>query len=77
MKKKEDVHDYCSAKEGAQILQQKLGRPIRPDYICKMAKRRKNAIRSVRLENIVLYNRFDIAGSSIAQRNAPPDQASA
>lgn len=70
MKKKEDIHDYCSAKDAASILSQKHGRPIRPDYISKMARSKRHAIRSVLVGDRILYHKTDIAGCSITQKSA-------
>ncbi|GCE18966.1 hypothetical protein [Dictyobacter kobayashii] len=69
MKKKEDIHDYCTAGDAAQVLSEKLGRPILPNYICKMAKSRKRVIRTVRIGRNLLYHRFDIADSLIKKKN--------
>jgi hypothetical protein len=70
MKKKDDIKDYCSAGEAAQILTDKLGRSIRPDYISKMAKSKKRAIRSVLMNDRILYHREDIAKSKITQKRS-------
>ena len=68
MKKKEDINDYCSAHDAAQILSLKLQRPIRPDYISKLAKSKKRSIRAARFNDRILYNKEDIARCSITQK---------
>ncbi|TMC20796.1 MAG: hypothetical protein E6J34_11495 [Chloroflexi bacterium] len=66
-KKKEDIHDYCTAGEAAQLLSEKLGRVIRPDYIGKMAVSRKRTIRRVKLGTRWAYHREDIAASTVRE----------
>lgn len=70
MKKKEDIHDYCTAQIAAQILSQKHDRPIRPDYISKMARSKRHAIRSVLVGDRILYHKDDIASCAITQKSA-------
>lgn len=74
MKKKQDINDYCTAGSAAQILTEKLGRPIRPDYISKMSRGKKRAIRVVREGDRILYHRDDIAGCDVKQRQVLPLQ---
>ncbi|GHO99530.1 hypothetical protein KSF_095780 [Reticulibacter mediterranei] len=71
MKKKEDINNYCIAQEAAQILSNKLGRPVRPDYISKMSKSKKHHIRTIRKHSrLMMYHRGDVAacvlGSQVA-----------
>jgi hypothetical protein len=70
MKKKEDINDYCSAGDAARLLSAKLGRPIRPDYISKMTRRKKEAIRCVQVSDRMLYHKADLAACSITRKNA-------
>lgn len=70
MKKKEDINDYISAHDAAQILSLKHGRPIRPDYISKLAKSKKRAIRAARFYDRILYHKEDIANCTIRQKSA-------
>jgi hypothetical protein len=69
-RKKEDINDYCTAHEAAQILSLKHGRPVRPDYISKMAKSRQHSIRTARFRDRLMYHRGDIAACVIGQRKA-------
>jgi len=64
-KKKDDIHDYCTAGEAAEMLSEKFGRVIRPDYISKMAKSRKRTIRRVKQGNRWAYHREDIAACTV------------
>jgi hypothetical protein len=69
MKKKEDIHDYCSAAEAAQILSRTHGRPIRRDYVSQMAKcKRKYTIRKVSFNHYALYHRDDLANCTITHK---------
>jgi hypothetical protein len=71
MKKKEDINEYCTAQDAAKILSEKHGRPIRPDYVRKMRRSKRHAIRSVLVGDRWMYHRGDIAACSITQkRNA-------
>jgi hypothetical protein len=69
VRKKEDVNDYCTAHDAAQILSLKHGRPIRPDYISKMAKStRKHRIRTTWFRDRQMYHKDDIAACSIGEQ---------
>ena len=68
MKKKEDVNDYVTAHDAAQMLTLKMGRPIRPDYISKMAASRKHTIRIARFRDRQMYHREDIAACTVGQK---------
>ncbi len=70
MRKKEDIGEYCTAHEAAQILTLKHGRPIRPDYISKMAKSRRHTIRTARFRDRLMYHREDIAACQIGTKRA-------
>lgn len=70
MKKKEDINDYCTAGEAAQILTAKLGRPIITNYIRKMSKSHKHSIRTAQFESVILYHKEDIARCTITQKSA-------
>jgi hypothetical protein len=76
MKKKEDIADYCTAGEAAQILTDKLGRPIITNYIRKMSKSRKHSIRTAQINSIILYHRVDVTNCTITQKS-PMKQESA
>lgn len=68
VRKKEDINDYCTAHEAAQILSLKHGRPIRPDYISKMAKSTRHVIRTARFRDRQMYHRADIEACTIGQK---------
>jgi hypothetical protein len=70
MKKKDDIHDFCTAADAAQILSEKLGRRIQPNYISRMSKSKKRSIRVVKFGNIWMYNRLDIAACTITQKRS-------
>ena len=63
-KKKIDINEYCTAREAAQILTHKLGRPVRPDYI-----HRVRGVGSIQVNKTTrLYLRTDVLNASIRQR---------
>lgn len=70
VKKKEDIADYQTAHDAATVLTQKHGRPVRPDYISKMAASKKHHIRTAWFGNRLMYHREDIAGCTIGSRRA-------
>jgi hypothetical protein len=70
MKKKDDIKDFCTAGEAAQILSDKLGRRIRSEYISRMSKRKRHPIRSVTMNDRMLYSREDIAASTITKKRS-------
>jgi hypothetical protein len=63
-KKKIDISEYCTAREAAQILTHKLGRPVRPDYI-----HRVQGVGSIPVNKTTrLYLRADVLNASVRQR---------
>jgi hypothetical protein len=70
-------HDYCAAGEAARILSTKLGRAIRPDYISKLAKSKKQSIRSARFNDRILYHKEDIANCTITEKASSQHRKSA
>jgi hypothetical protein len=61
-KKEDNINDYCTAHEAAEILSQKHGRPVRTDYISKMAKSKiKHSIRTMWFRDRQMYHRKDVA----------------
>lgn len=64
------LEDYVTAHDAAQILSLKHGRPIKPDYPCKMLKMKKYRIRVVRRHDMWLYHRADIQACHIGTRRA-------
>jgi hypothetical protein len=70
MKKKEDIRDYISAHDAAQLLSIKHGRPIRPDYISKLAHSKRRRIRVCQIGDRLYYHRADIEATTIRERKA-------
>jgi hypothetical protein len=70
VRKKEDINDYVTAHDAAQILSLKMGRRVRPDYISKMAKSKKRSIRRVLMGDRWMYHRDDIEAATITQKKA-------
>ncbi len=70
VKKIENIADYCTAHDAAQLLSLKHGRPIRPDYISKMARSEKHTIRVARFRDRQMYHREDITACTIGRIGA-------
>lgn len=68
MKKIENINDYLTAHDAAQVLSISHGRPIRPDYINRLARSKKRSIRTARFRDRIMYHKEDIAGVTIRQR---------
>lgn len=62
--------DYVTAHDAAQILSLKHDRPIRVDYISKMAKSKKHAIRVARFRDRIMYHRADIEACNLGSSKA-------
>lgn len=58
------LDDFISASEAAHILSEKLGRPVRPDYIHQI----KNIRFVKKNDRCKLYNRDDIEACVIRQK---------
>jgi hypothetical protein len=67
-KKEENINDYCTAHEAAEILAQKHGRPVRADYISKMAKSQKHRIRTRWFRDRQMYHREDIKACTLGSQ---------
>jgi hypothetical protein len=67
-KKEENINDYCTAHEAAEILAQKHGRPVRADYISKMAKSQKHRIRTMWFRDRQMYHRRDVAACTLGSQ---------
>jgi hypothetical protein len=65
MKKKDDIAEYVSAHDAAQILSRTHNRPIRVDYVRKMVKGKKYQIRYYKIGGRNLYHRGDIQAATI------------
>lgn len=69
-KKKRDIAAYCTAREAADILTAKLGRPVRTDYM-----HRVRGIASVPVNKTTkLYLRSDVEKAVIRQRTKQEGQ---
>jgi hypothetical protein len=62
---------YVGASEAADLLSKKLGRPVSSEYIRKLAKRKKNPVRTEAVSNRLLYHRDDILASTVKQKSTP------
>jgi hypothetical protein len=60
--------DWISAHVAAQLLSDKLGRPIPARYVVKLSRRKKNPVRTQPSSNRLLYNRDDILSSTVKQK---------
>jgi hypothetical protein len=63
-----DLQDYAAACEAAEILSQKLGRPISPKYIRRLSKRKHNPVRTQPSSNRLLYSREDLEQVTITKK---------
>jgi hypothetical protein len=59
-KKITPLDTYISAHDAALLLSAKLGRPVSSEYIRKLARRKKNPVRTEQRSNRLLYNREDL-----------------
>jgi hypothetical protein len=67
-KKVDRFENWISASDAAQLLSEKSGRRVDPEYITKMAKSKKQPIKTRQMSNRLLYNREDILASKVKQR---------
>ena len=67
-KKITPLDSYISAHDAAELLSEKLGRPVSSEYIRKLAKRVKNPVRTEQRSNRLLYHRDDILSSDVKQK---------
>lgn len=70
VRKIENVLDYISAHDAAQILSLKHGRPIRSDYISKMSQSKKHSIRTARFRDRIMYHRLDIEACALGRKRS-------
>jgi hypothetical protein len=59
---------WISAHVAAQLLSDKMGRPIPSRYVVKLSRRKKNPVRTQEMGNRLLYHRDDILASSVKRR---------
>jgi len=62
------LENYVSASDASQLLSLKLGRPVSSEYIRKLARRKKQPVRTQVRSNRLLYNRDDILASTVKQK---------
>jgi len=60
MKKAENIKDYCTAHEAAQILTVNRGKKVHVGYVSKMVKMKKYHIKTARFRDRLMYHRGDI-----------------
>lgn len=63
------LHDYVSASDAAHYLSEKFHRPISVQYISRLAKRKKNPVRTHEVSNRLLYSREDIENCIIRKKD--------
>ena len=67
-KKANRFEDWITAEKAAQLLSDKLGFPVPSRYIRKLAKRKKDPVRTESLGYHQLYHRDDVLASKVKQR---------
>ncbi len=63
------LSDYITASDAALLLSQKSGRPISSRYIGKLAKRKKQPVRTQQMSNRLLYCREDLEQVMIKKKS--------
>ena len=72
-RKVDRFQDWISAKDAANILTKKMGRTINPEYMTKLAKSKKQPIRTQEVSNRLLYRREDLEKVTIKQKRTPTE----
>jgi hypothetical protein len=67
-KKINRLEDWVNANDAAQLLSDKMGRPVLPRYIRQLAKRKRNPVRTQSLGYHQLYSRDDVLNSTVKQK---------
>jgi hypothetical protein len=67
-KKINKYEDWITANDAAQLLSDKLARPVAPRYIRQLAKRKRKPVRTQSLGYHQLYHRDDILASTVKQK---------
>jgi hypothetical protein len=67
-KKVDRYDDWVSASVAAQILADKCGVPVRPAYITKLSRSKKQPVRTRAVSGHLLYNREDIMRCVVNKR---------
>jgi hypothetical protein len=68
VKKIEPFSNWITADKAATLLSEKLGYPVPSRYIRKLAKRKKQPVRTQSLGYHQLYHRDDVLASQVKQR---------
>jgi predicted GIY-YIG superfamily endonuclease len=63
-----DVYNYISASVAAQILSEKCGFPVDPEYISRLAKSKKQPVRTHSVSGHKLYRREDIEAAIVKKK---------
>jgi len=63
------LESYVSASDASQLLSLKLGRPVSSEYIRKLARRKKQPVRTEQRSNRLLYNREDLETVTIKRKS--------
>jgi len=69
------LENYVSASDASQLLSLKLGRPVSSEYIRKLARRKKQPVRTQVRSNRLLYNREDLEQVTIKKKSTPDESA--
>ena len=59
---------YVGASEAADLLSKKLGRPVSSEYIRKLAKRKKNPVKTKVTSNRLAYSKDDLEKVTIKKK---------
>jgi hypothetical protein len=70
-KKINRLEDWVTADIAAQLLSDKIGRPVPSRYIRQLAKRKRQPVRTQSLGYHQLYFKDDILASTVKQKSTP------
>jgi hypothetical protein len=65
--------DWVSASDAAQLLSDKMGRPVRSRYIRTLSKSKRQPVQTQTVSNRLLYNRADILRCEVKQKAKKED----
>jgi hypothetical protein len=68
------LDDYIGASDTANLLSQKLGRPILPKYMRTLARRKRQPVHTQQMGNRLLYHREDILACTVKQKVVKSEQ---
>lgn len=66
------LSSYLSAKDAAALLSQKLDRTVDPEYLTKLAKRKKQPVKTQSLGYHQLYCKEDLEQVTIRKKKSTP-----